>query len=82
MSDTGGGREFVFFISIEETGGRRRRGRRRKMREVDSQAEKDAAEHPRQTDREEKVLEKNSMNAWSHAGSCSSSACGLIYGCY
>lgn len=38
--------------------------------EVDSQAEKDAAEHPRQTGREEKVLEKNSMIPWSHAGSC------------
>lgn len=47
---------------------------------VDSQAEEDAAELPqqagwqagRQTDREEKVLEKNSMIAWSHAGSRSS----------
>lgn len=53
----GGSLPFYFYRGNKEG---RRRGRRRKMREVDSQAEKDAAEHSKQTDREEKVLEKNS----------------------
>lgn len=35
-----------------------------------------------QAGREEKVLEKNSMIAWSHAGSSSSSVSGLMHGCF
>lgn len=60
QTGTSGGREgefYFFLVCIEELEEEGRRSRR----EVDSQAEKDAAEHPRQADREEKVPVKKKM---------------------